>query len=70
MHEAESPHQVPYLGSGGVVVGMESPNETLDPVSGVADGEAEGRWLGEEAGEDADDLFRKMVNDFQRAGFV
>jgi hypothetical protein len=72
MHEAESPHPVPYLGSGGgVVAGMESPNETLDSVSGVADGEAEGRWLGgEEAGEDADDLFRKMVNDFQRAGFV
>ena len=69
MQEAESPLPVPYLDSGGVAVGMESPTETLDPVSEV-DTPAEGRWLGEEAEGDGDDLFRKMVNDFQRAGFV
>ena len=86
MQEAEPSLPVPYLGGGGVVVGMESPTETLDPVPEVdtpaegmaqshllpvrvADQEADGRWLGQEAEEDGDDLFRKMVSDFQRAGF-
>ncbi|KAK4143685.1 uncharacterized protein C8A04DRAFT_12178 [Dichotomopilus funicola] len=73
--------------SGGAFFGgMESPTETLDPVSEVETpvemggrmdmkdmkvliGEAEtGRLSGEDEGE-PDELFRKLVDDFRRAGF-
>jgi hypothetical protein len=66
---------------------VESPTETLDPVSEVetpaeeteeaqvqvpfvGDGETEaGRLAGEEAEREGDELFRKMVDDFRKAGF-
>ncbi|KAK4249959.1 hypothetical protein C7999DRAFT_39082 [Corynascus novoguineensis] len=71
---------------GGVVGGMDSPTETLDPVSEaetpeedeqepggaplqVLVGETEtGRLSGDDNGE-GDEVFRKMVDDFRRAGF-
>ncbi|KAK3295555.1 uncharacterized protein B0H64DRAFT_441942 [Chaetomium fimeti] len=69
-------------GGGGVAGGLESPTETLDPVSEVetpAEGQERDQTqvrvvIGdvdeevEEEGE-GDELFRKMVNDFRKAGF-
>ncbi|KAJ4304073.1 hypothetical protein N0V88_001683 [Collariella sp. IMI 366227] len=75
---------VPSNGSGRLVGGMESPTDTLDPVSEietpaiekeqdqvrVIEGvpEAEGRSSGESEVVE-DEVFRKMVDDFRRAGF-
>ncbi|KAL2181284.1 uncharacterized protein P884DRAFT_273816 [Thermothelomyces heterothallicus CBS 202.75] len=71
---------------GGIAGAMDSPTETLDPVSEAetpAEGQAppgqnslrvlvgeaeEDRLSGDEDG-DGDELFRKMVDDFRRAGF-
>ncbi|KAH6850100.1 hypothetical protein B0I37DRAFT_413526 [Chaetomium sp. MPI-CAGE-AT-0009] len=69
-----------YGYGGGVAGGLESPTETLDPVSEI-DTPAEGQEreqtqvrvvigeVGEEEEGEGDELFRKMVDDFRKAGF-